>query len=105
VCVESDVAHDYAEIYTPSREKLPWDKTDKPPTPPLHRFPSWESRIYQVASEGLSAAPASQVEPTMTAAAAAASAHQPTRVVTSQGYCDISVPVYATVKGVRISCR
>lgn len=97
VCIESDIAHDYAEIYTPSREKLPWDKTcNKPPTPPLHRFPSWESRIYQVANEGLSAAP---TEPTLTTAAVV----PPTRVVTSQGYCDISVPVYATVKGVSIN--
>lgn len=71
----SDFLHDYAEIYTPSREdKLPlWlannkdgmDDTGgskrvscdtsiidtcmpKPPTPPLHRFPSWEAKIYQV---------------------------------------------------------
>lgn len=96
MCIESDIAHDYAEIYTPSREKLPWDKSNKPPTPPLHRFPSWESRIYQVANEGLTAVPASsQAEPPTGAAA------HPARVqVTSQGYCDISVPVYATVKGV-----
>lgn len=107
VCIESDIAHDYAEIYTPSREKLPWDKAcNKPPTPPLHRFPSWESRIYQVANEGLSAAPA---EPALNAVAAPSSTAagativHPTRVVTSQGYCDISVPVYATVKGVSIN--
>ncbi|KAK7940437.1 hypothetical protein WMY93_003763 [Mugilogobius chulae] len=25
----------------------------KPPTPPLHRFPSWESRIYAVAKSGM----------------------------------------------------
>lgn len=58
-----DMSHDYAEIYTPSRERSPWvaaadgstssgsvsgRSTPKPPTPPLHRFPSWESRIYQV---------------------------------------------------------
>lgn len=63
-----DTAHDYAEIYTPSREKAPiWLKglpsggsstttsdsvadlgTPRPPTPPLHRFPSWEAKIYQV---------------------------------------------------------
>lgn len=101
VCIESDIVHDYAEIYTPSREKLPWDKpsvnnnNNKPPTPPLHRFPSWESRIYQVANEGLAgvAAVANQAEPTAVAV-------HPSRVVSSQGYCDISVPVYATVKGV-----
>lgn len=97
VCIESDITHDYAEIYTPSREKLPWDKCNKPPTPPLHRFPSWESRIYQVANEGLSTAPTiSQIDPT----AVATTVVHPARIVTSQGYCDISVPVYATVKGV-----
>ena len=58
--------HDYAEIYTPSREGgaqgiVPvWPTvnppaaiqeeatTPRPPTPPLHRFPSWEAKIYQV---------------------------------------------------------
>lgn len=42
---DPDLAHDYAEIYTPSREKVPWPRA---PTPPIHRFPSWEDRIYQV---------------------------------------------------------
>ena len=42
-----DEIHDYSEIYTPNNENGPWT-SDKPPTPPLHRFPSWESRIYQV---------------------------------------------------------
>lgn len=27
----------------------------RPPTPPLHRFPSWEAKIYQVAKDGLAA--------------------------------------------------
>lgn len=49
-----DEIHDYSEIYTPSRDQTTWPAADveangeKPPTPPLHRFPSWESRIYQV---------------------------------------------------------
>nr|XP_036232865.1 uncharacterized protein CG43867 isoform X7 [Bactrocera oleae] len=74
---DTDTAHDYAEIYTPSCEKLPaWMKNNpalmasggnsstttttsdlgvpRPPTPPLHRFPSWEAKIYQVANDGLS---------------------------------------------------
>uniref|UniRef100_A0A8C3H4I7 Pleckstrin homology, MyTH4 and FERM domain containing H1 n=1 Tax=Corvus moneduloides TaxID=1196302 RepID=A0A8C3H4I7_CORMO len=29
------------------------DLGGKPPTPPLHRFPSWESRIYAVAKSGM----------------------------------------------------
>lgn len=28
------------------------DLPPRPPTPPLHRFPSWESRIYQIAATG-----------------------------------------------------
>lgn len=44
---DPDIAHDYAEIYTPSREKVAWPRA---PTPPLHRFPSWEDRIYQVSN-------------------------------------------------------
>lgn len=92
VCMDSDLTHDYAEIYTPSREKLDWDSNGKPPTPPLHRFPSWESRIYQVANEGLSNSLPShsdqnfRIPPSVPYAA-------------SSGYCDISCPVYATVKG------
>uniref|UniRef100_A0A8D8MG76 Uncharacterized protein CG43867 n=1 Tax=Cacopsylla melanoneura TaxID=428564 RepID=A0A8D8MG76_9HEMI len=86
--IESDIGHDYAEIYTPSREKLLWDDTDlKPPTPPLHRFPSWESRIYQIANEGLCVASGNEDDDV-------------NRTVTSsQGYCDINVPVYTIVKG------
>lgn len=68
----------------------------KPPTPPLHRFPSWESRIYRVANEGLSnsAPPYSEL-----------SSHLPQSVsFTGSGYYDVSCPVYATVKGVS-ECR
>ncbi|XP_064490249.1 uncharacterized protein CG43867-like isoform X2 [Ornithodoros turicata] len=46
--------HDYAEIYTPSKEVAEFTLTERPPTPPLHRFPSWESRIYEVATNGIS---------------------------------------------------
>ncbi|XP_054260935.1 uncharacterized protein CG43867 isoform X1 [Macrosteles quadrilineatus] len=85
-CVDSEQSHDYAEIYTPSREKPPWE-CPKPPTPPLHRFPSWESRIYQVANEGLAAATSQSAMET--------SGHHSA----AQGYKEISVPVFATVKG------
>lgn len=49
----SEAIHDYAEIYTPSREGINWaqaggQEAPRPPTPPLHRFPSWEAKIYQV---------------------------------------------------------
>ncbi|KAJ1528437.1 hypothetical protein ONE63_006849 [Megalurothrips usitatus] len=101
-----DMSHDYAEIYTPSRERHPWVSaadgstssgsvselsTPKPPTPPLHRFPSWESRIYQVAAEGL------QVNSSCSHPNSTDSTNNNSKI--PSGYCDISVPVYATVKG------
>ncbi|XP_065213244.1 uncharacterized protein CG43867 isoform X3 [Planococcus citri] len=94
VCVDSDMTHDYAEIYTPSREKLAWNSDGKPPTPPLHRFPSWESRIYQVANEGLSNSLPSHSDQSLRIPLLSSS--QP---YGNSGYCDISCPVYATVKG------
>lgn len=112
-----DTAHDYAEIYTPSCEKAPvWLKggltsghsstatvdsvTDavvaRAPTPPLHRFPSWEAKIYQVASDGLAPTDDND-DPDADSTQMHTSRSQQTA---SGGYCDISVPVYATVKGV-----
>lgn len=171
---DTDTAHDYAEIYTPSCEKIPsWLKNSsvlaisggnsstttttselgvpRPPTPPLHRFPSWEAKIYQVANDGLVAAgelsrelrPPVSAQETSTSLGRTNAARSldrgahgrnvagtysasgtmeractssytggigapgtpqlPSRAqqTASGGYCDISVPVYATVKGVR----
>nr|XP_040229600.2 uncharacterized protein CG43867 isoform X9 [Anopheles coluzzii] len=129
-----DAVHDYAEIYTPSREKAPaWLKglpsggsstttsdsvadlgTPRPPTPPLHRFPSWEAKIYQVANDGLAGAGSngaagaggeegeSQDQESgsgMTASVGGGGGGNSRSQTVSGGYCDISVPVYATVKG------
>ncbi|KAK8407690.1 hypothetical protein O3P69_002325 [Scylla paramamosain] len=89
-----DELHDYSEIYTPSRDQTAWPAEaeangEKPPTPPLHRFPSWESRIYQVAQEGLSGS------------GGAGPGEAGSRVRTSGlgSYPEIHVPVYAAVKG------
>uniref|UniRef100_A0A3P9GZ02 Pleckstrin homology domain containing, family H (with MyTH4 domain) member 1 n=1 Tax=Oryzias latipes TaxID=8090 RepID=A0A3P9GZ02_ORYLA len=57
----------------------------KPPTPPLHRFPSWESRIYAVAKAGMRVSEAGRGE----------SLAPPTPLV----YKNIKVPVYTTLKG------
>ncbi|XP_026825796.1 uncharacterized protein CG43867 isoform X2 [Ooceraea biroi] len=105
----SEAVHDYAEIYTPSREGMNWlqggGQAPRPPTPPLHRFPSWEAKIYQVADGGLGIGPPTNEESapsTMTNTSSSkhsqATGHNLT-AHNSQGYCDISVPVYATVKG------
>ncbi|XP_032788772.1 pleckstrin homology domain-containing family H member 2 isoform X2 [Daphnia magna] len=131
----SSEVHDYAEIYTPSKERVPWNGSaaipmstarhsishpgslvgsvgddyhddSKPPTPPLHRFPSWESRIYQAAAEGFSVSE----QPPSTIPLQIHQIHpnhnQQSRALThrlsntgSVGYHDISIPVYATVKG------
>lgn len=124
-----DTAHDYAEIYTPSRERIPiWMTaatttttkgpsslgdssttttsesvqndlmTPRPPTPPLHRFPSWEAKIYQVANNGLAGGEQESNDRDSTVSTANVTTRQ--QATASGGYCDISVPVYATVKGV-----
>ena len=60
-----------------------------PPPRPLHRYPSWENRIYQVASEGMKDA--------ITTGAEA----DPIDTTNNNSYrSDINIPVYATVKGV-----
>ncbi|KAJ8688186.1 hypothetical protein QAD02_023981 [Eretmocerus hayati] len=146
-CSSSNEAiHDYAEIYTPSREGSAWNSNSggttttaspasgthlhhehqlrhqhqqptslqhsqesvgsagapKPPTPPLHRFPSWEAKIYQVADGGLGIGPPTNDDSapsTTTNTTSSKHSHTGHNLHNLQGYCDISVPVYATVKG------
>ncbi|XP_029175584.1 uncharacterized protein CG43867 isoform X2 [Nylanderia fulva] len=104
----SEAVHDYAEIYTPSREGMNWlqgsGQGPRPPTPPLHRFPSWEAKIYQVADGGLGIGPPTNEESAPSTMNTSSSKHSQATghnltAHNSQGYCDISVPVYATVKG------
>ncbi|XP_044001219.1 uncharacterized protein CG43867-like isoform X4 [Aphidius gifuensis] len=108
----SETLHDYAEIYTPSREGINWTgqtnettTAPRPPTPPLHRFPSWEAKIYQVADGGLGIGPPTNDDASVAPSSTSntnSSKHSHGHNLTahnSQGYCDISVPVYATVKG------
>lgn len=116
----SSMTHDYAEIYTPSVEKKPldsWSKTlpsccssspptstsaaeyvsAKAPTPPLHRFPSWEAKIYEVANDGLAAGEDSDSQDQDLSSTNIDSLSR--MQATLSGYCDINIPVYATVKG------
>lgn len=122
-----DPTHDYAEIYTPSRENKPlWLKESGPssdvsstfvpdveridrnvpraPTPPLHRFPSWEAKIYQVANDGLTSGDNTNSNDRNSSNPlndSNESSGKRVQRTASGGYCDINVPVYATVKGVR----
>lgn len=117
-----DPTHDYAEIYTPSKEvQSSWMKESniseasnnctsetasestipRAPTPPLHRFPSWEAKIYQVANDGLTTAENSEYqEKDSTGTGNNTGTPSRSQQTGSRGYCDINVPVYATVKGV-----
>ncbi|KAE8600643.1 hypothetical protein XENTR_v10013342 [Xenopus tropicalis] len=68
----------------------------KPPTPPLHRFPSWENRIYSIAKSGMRMSDVSS-EPNnkgnlITSASTSG-------VYTSLIYKNLTTPVYTTLKG------
>uniref|UniRef100_A0A673CIH7 Pleckstrin homology domain containing, family H (with MyTH4 domain) member 1 n=1 Tax=Sphaeramia orbicularis TaxID=375764 RepID=A0A673CIH7_9TELE len=70
----------------------------KPPTPPLHRFPSWESRIYAVAKSGMRV---SEAGPGARAPGQGSNLPQYPAAgpFTQLIYKNISVPVYTTLKG------
>ncbi|UYV74629.1 PLEKHH2 [Cordylochernes scorpioides] len=87
------------------RQQLP---NNRPPTPPLHRFPSWESRIYEVAVNGITmsadtASPSSEFPHPPSDTASHTAAESPNNNSkpreTSGVFADFHVPVYATVKG------
>ncbi|XP_068195586.1 pleckstrin homology domain-containing family H member 1 [Antennarius striatus] len=70
----------------------------KPPTPPLHRFPSWESRIYAVAKAGMRV---SEAGPGARGPGRGSNLPQYSAAGPfSQLICkNINVPVYTTLKG------
>ncbi|KAM9554780.1 pleckstrin homology domain-containing family H member 1 [Guaruba guarouba] len=73
------------------------DPGGKPPTPPLHRFPSWESRIYAVAKSGMRLSEVATVNDTSTFFSNfSCSASGP---FTCLIYRNVTVPVYTTLKG------
>uniref|UniRef100_A0A8D3ANP5 Pleckstrin homology domain containing, family H (with MyTH4 domain) member 1 n=1 Tax=Scophthalmus maximus TaxID=52904 RepID=A0A8D3ANP5_SCOMX len=68
----------------------------KPPTPPLHRFPSWESRIYAVAKSGMRV---SEASPGARGPGRGESPYPAAGPFTQLIYKNINVPVYTTLKG------
>nr|XP_035927052.1 pleckstrin homology domain-containing family H member 1 isoform X3 [Halichoerus grypus] len=74
------------------------DLGNKPPTPPLHRFPSWESRIYAVAMAGMRLSDAS---PRTNASCCASSPPALASPGPFSGlvYKNVTVPVYTALKG------
>ncbi|CAG6017975.1 unnamed protein product [Menidia menidia] len=70
----------------------------KPPTPPLHRLPSWESRIYAVAKSGIrlsdtSCSDLAVKDPSLQ------SSYPSFVMFTSLVYKNMTTPVYTTLKG------
>ncbi|XP_030355097.1 pleckstrin homology domain-containing family H member 2 [Strigops habroptila] len=71
---------------------------NKPPTPPLHRFPSWESRIYAVAKSGLRMSEAFAME-SLNKSAISLTSYSVSGLYTSLIYKNMTTPVYTTLKG------
>ncbi|XP_064368556.1 pleckstrin homology domain-containing family H member 1 isoform X2 [Dromaius novaehollandiae] len=69
----------------------------KPPTPPLHRFPSWESRIYAVAKSGMRLSEVAMVNDASSCFSNFSRAAS--GPFTCLIYRNVTVPVYTTLKG------
>ncbi|NXG40986.1 PKHH2 protein, partial [Psilopogon haemacephalus] len=72
--------------------------SNKPPTPPLHRFPSWENRIYAVAKSGLRMSESFTVE-SINKSAVSVTPYSISGLYTSLIYKNMTTPVYTTLKG------
>ncbi|GFY66838.1 uncharacterized protein CG43867 [Trichonephila inaurata madagascariensis] len=110
-----DELHDYAEIYTPNKECSDFytdndecesvitddlvSSAGKPPTPPLHRFPSWESRIYDVAVNGINMSSEVIEIPVNDSSNNNESKTSNDANNSNAAFTELSIPVYATVKG------
>ncbi|KAM9847591.1 pleckstrin homology domain-containing family H member 2 [Aulostomus maculatus] len=70
----------------------------KPPTPPLHRLPSWESRIYAVAKSGIRLSETSCTDPA-SKDPSLQSSYPAFVMYTSLIYKNMTAPVYTTLKG------
>ncbi|XP_027721293.1 pleckstrin homology domain-containing family H member 2 isoform X2 [Vombatus ursinus] len=70
----------------------------KPPTPPLHRFPSWESRIYAVAKSGIRMSEVFSTD-NINKNSLLMPSYSTSGLYTSLIYKDMTTPVYTTLKG------
>nr|XP_033795464.1 pleckstrin homology domain-containing family H member 2 isoform X2 [Geotrypetes seraphini] len=109
VCDEGVFSHDSSEAQS-AEEQDSCDVTgttanNKPPTPPLHRFPSWESRIYAIAKSGMRMSEAFTLD-SVNKASGLSTSCSASGLYTSLLYKNMTVPVYTTLKGkaTQISC-
>ncbi|MEJ1269461.1 pleckstrin homology domain containing family H (with MyTH4 domain) member 1 [Cricetulus griseus] len=70
----------------------------KPPTPPLHRFPSWESRIYAMATSGMQLSDVSSQSDAAWCASGPPALAFP-GAFSGLVYKNVTVPVYTALKG------
>ncbi|XP_033105384.1 pleckstrin homology domain-containing family H member 1-like [Anneissia japonica] len=81
------------------------DLKNKPPPPPLHKMPSWENRIYNVASEGIRMS-ASLENLTAPSRKSSAAIYQPgDNEFANAIYKEMDVPVYTTLRGAAAQIR
>uniref|UniRef100_A0A8C3JMP9 Pleckstrin homology, MyTH4 and FERM domain containing H1 n=1 Tax=Calidris pygmaea TaxID=425635 RepID=A0A8C3JMP9_9CHAR len=73
------------------------DPGGKPPTPPLHRLPSWESRIYAVAKSGMRFSEVTTMNDTSSCFSNLS--RSTSGPFTCLIYRNVTVPVYTTLKG------
>ncbi|XP_061693306.1 pleckstrin homology domain-containing family H member 2 isoform X2 [Syngnathoides biaculeatus] len=74
------------------------DSHSSPPTPPLHRLPSWESRIYAVAKSGIRLSETSCTD-SATKDPSQQSSDPAFVIYTSLIYKNMTTPIYTTLKG------
>ncbi|KAK2104367.1 Pleckstrin y domain-containing H member 1 [Saguinus oedipus] len=79
------------------------EPVNKPPTPPLHQLPPWESRIYAVATSGMRLSDASSRSNTACCASSPPALASPGSF-SGLVYKNVTVPVYTALKGVRNCC-
>ncbi|XP_031211692.1 pleckstrin homology domain-containing family H member 1 isoform X1 [Mastomys coucha] len=72
---------------------------NKPPTPPLHRFPSWESRIYAMATSGMQLSDVSSRRSNAACCALGPPALAFPGAFSGLVYKNVTVPVYTALKG------
>ncbi|KAM4772471.1 pleckstrin homology domain-containing family H member 2 [Rhinophrynus dorsalis] len=69
----------------------------KPPTPPLHRFPSWENRIYAIAKSGIRMSEVTV--DSVNKMGSTVNSPATSGIYTSLIYKNMTTPVYTTLKG------
>ncbi|MEE6474113.1 hypothetical protein FKM82_010276 [Ascaphus truei] len=70
----------------------------KPPTPPLHRFPSWENRIYAIAKSGMRMSEVFPVD-SVKKIGGTVTSYSTSGIYASLIYKNMTTPVYTTLKG------